>query len=99
MHTIPYADIKKQLYAAQYGQSKPLEEFMLAWMFDTIGCILSPLVVNIDAGKQEPMQLEIRFPRYEARTEVQRHRVMGTNKVTFIDCTNANGVACESSSG
>ncbi len=85
MHTIPYADIKPHLYAAQYGQPKPLEDFMLSWMFDTLGRILSPLVVNIDAGSQEPMQLEIRFPRYEARKEVQRHRSMGTKKVTSIE--------------
>ena len=80
MHTIPYADIKNQLYAAQYGQPKPLEDFMINWMFEKIGRLLSPMVVTIDAGDQRPMQLEMRFPQYEPRVEWRTHRQMGRTK-------------------
>lgn len=77
MHTIPYAAIKTQLYAAQYGQPKPLEDFMINWMFEKIGRLLSPMTVNIDAGDQRQMHLEMRFPQYELRKEWRTHASMG----------------------
>lgn len=77
MHTIPYAEIKSQLHAANYGNPKPLEDYIVTWMLDTLGKILSHIVIQIDQGAQQSFPLEVRFPQLEPRVEHVRHRVVG----------------------
>ena len=77
VHTIPYSDIKSQLHAANYGNPKPLEEFIVGWMLTTLGKILSPLVIQIDRGDKHSFPLEMKFPNLEPRTEYITHRTLG----------------------